>query len=399
MANYSYRAINTNGTAVEGTISVPNAASAREMLKARGYAPVKITEGVPATRKRAKKLALPEVIHFCRQLSIILNAGVSLVNGLNILRRQKLTKTMQTEVGRLFAETQAGRSLSEVMEEAEGLYPKLLVGMFAIGEISGNLEKVAASMADYYEREARVKQKLQSLMIYPAFLVLAACGLLIFFINFLLPELLKMLQESGAPLPAITRSVIFCAGFLQSYFLHLLLFLAFVAFLWITCVKKTKVKFFLERLAINIPVIGSILRMVIQARFCRTLSILLRSGVPLLQAMESVKQVIGNSIAGEAVQRAVDGLQRGEQVAGNLAAARFFDELFIYFFQTGEETGELENILGLMTENYEQQSEAAFSRLSALVEPAMTVIMGLIVGIIVLSVVLPMYSLLDTLKR
>ncbi len=399
MANYNYRAINTYGTATEGTISAPNAASAKEMLKARGYAPVRITEGVPAARKRAKKLALPEVIYFCRQLSIILNAGVSLVNGLNILRRQKLTKTMQAEVGRLFAETQAGRSLSEVMEEAEGRYPKLLVGMFAIGEISGNLEEVAASMADYYEREARVKQKLQSLMIYPVFLVLAACGLLIFFISFLLPELLKMLQESGAPLPAITRSVIFCAGFLQSYFLHLLLFLAFVVFLWITCAKKTKVKFFLERLALNLPAAGSLLRAVIHARFCRTLSVLLRSSVPLLQAMESVEQVIGNSIAEKAVQRAVDGLQRGEQVAGNLASASFFDELFIYFFQTGEETGELENILGLMAENYEQQSEAAFSRLSAIVEPAMTVIMGLIVGIIVLSVVLPMYSLLDTLKR
>lgn len=399
MADFIYRAVGVRGTVEEGVVSAPDLAGAREILKARGFTPVKITEGVPAGKRHFKRLTIREVVYFCRQFATILAAGISLVNGLNILRRQRLGRTLRAEVERLFAEVQTGRPLSEVMEEAEGCYPKLLVNMIATGEVSGSLDTVLSSMAAYYEREAYIRQKLQGLMIYPVILVVAAGGLVVFFVNFLLPELLKTLQESGVALPAVTRLVIFITSVLRNYFLHLAILLIIIVLLTKNLAKKPEVKLFVDRLLVRLPVIGNLLRAVIHARFCRTLGILLKSGVPLMQALESVERVIGHSTAAGGVRRAIDGLRRGEPVASNLATARFFDELFIQFINVGEETGELENILNLMTVNYEQQSETAFARLTAMVEPAMTLVMGVIVGGIVLSVVLPMFSMLDSLKR
>lgn len=399
MAEFNYRAVSLRGAMEEGVVSAPDLASAREILKARGFTPIKIVEGRPAAKRRVKKLTIQEVVYFCRQFATILNAGISLVNGLNILRRQKLSRTLRSEVERLFAEVQTGRPLSEVMEEAEGRYPKLLVNMIATGEVSGSLDTVLSSMAAYYEREAHIRQKLQSLMIYPAILIFAAFGLIIFFVNFLLPELLKMLQESGVALPAVTRLVIFITNTLRNYFPYFVTVLVLVALLIKKLAKKPGVKLFIDRLLVRLPVIGNLLRAVIHARFCRTLGILLKSGVPLMQALESVERVIDHSVAAAGVRRAIEGLRRGEPVAANLATARFFDDLFIQFISLGEETGELENILNLMTGNYEQQSETAFARLTAVVEPAMTLVMGVIVGGIVLSVVLPMFSMLDSLKR
>jgi len=399
MPDFNYRAVSARGTMEEGMISAPDIASAREILKTRGYTPVRIIEGAPAAKKRIKKMNIREVIYFCRQFATILTAGISLVNGLNILRRQKLSRTLQAEVERLFTEVQTGRPLSEVMEEAEGRYPKLLVNMIVTGEVSGSLDDVLSSMASYYEREVYIRQKLQSLMIYPAILIFAAFGLIIFFINFLLPELLKMLQESGVALPAVTRLVIFITSTLRNYLLYLAVLLVVIVLLIKNLAKKPGVKIFIDRLLVRLPVIGNLLRVVIHARFCRTLGILLKSGVPLMQALESVERVIDHSVAAAGVRRAIDGLKRGEPVAANLATARFFDDLFIQFINVGEETGELENILNLMTGNYEQQSEAAFARLTAVVEPAMTLVMGVIVGIIVLSVVLPMFNMLDALKK
>lgn len=399
MADFSYRAITVRGTVEAGVISAPDIISAREILKARGFTPVKIAEGGPAAKRRFKKLTTQEVVYFCRQFATILTAGVSLVNGLNILRRQKLSKTLRSEVDRLFNEVQTGRPLSEVMEEAAGRYPKLLVNMIATGEMSGSLDAVMSSMATYYEREAHIKQKVVGLMIYPSVLVFAAVGLIIFFMNFLLPEIISMLKESGVALPAVTRLMISSTGFLQKYFLFLFIFMIAVIIIIKRASKKPNVKFFIDRLLIRLPAVGNLLRVVTHARFCRTLGILLKSGVPLLQALESVDRVIENAVASQGVKRAIEGLGRGEPVASNLATAHFFDELFIQFMGMGEETGELEHILSLMTVNYDQQSETAISRLTAMVEPAMTLVMGVIVGTIVLSVMLPMFSMLDSLKR
>ncbi|MCL6559129.1 MAG: type II secretion system F family protein, partial [Firmicutes bacterium] len=297
MADFSYRAITTRGTVEEGVISAPDFLSAREILKARGFTPIKIAEGSSASKKRFKKLTLQEVVYFCRQFATILTAGVSLVNGLNILRRQKLSKNLRGEVERLFNEVQTGRPLSDVMEEAEGRYPKLLVNMIATGELSGSLETVMSSMAAYYEREAHLKQKLVGLMIYPTVLVFAAVGLIIFFMNFLLPEIINMLKESGVALPAVTRLLISSTGFLQNYFLYLFIFIIAVVIIIKRASKKPEVKLFIDRLLIRLPAAGNLLRVVIHARFCRTLGILLKSGVPLLQALESVDRVIGNAVA------------------------------------------------------------------------------------------------------
>ncbi|MHB8156933.1 MAG: type II secretion system F family protein [Desulfocucumaceae bacterium] len=402
MSDFTYRAIGLRGTMEEGALSAPDLIGAREILKSRGYTPVKITEGLPKKGilgHREYKLSLQELVYFCRQFATILNAGVSLVNGLNLLRRQNLSKNLKAEVDRLFAEVQTGRSLSEVMEEARGRYPTILINMIASGELSGNLDTVMLSMSTYYEKEAHVKQKLQNLMIYPSVLGFAALGLVAFFINFLLPELIGMLQESGVALPALTRFIIFSSSFLKQNFLTLFAVIVILVVVIKKIIAHPRAKAFLDRASLRAPVLGGLVKTLIHARFSMTLAILLKSGVPLMQSLNSVKRVIDNTVAGEGIQRAIDGLNRGETMAGNLATINFFDDLFLKFMEIGEETGELEGILDLMAKNYDEQSETAFARLTSMVEPAMTILMGVIVAGIVLSVMLPMFSMLDSVKH
>ncbi len=399
MAEFIFRAVGREGKIEEGVVEAPDLASAREAVKARGYLPVKIVPAARYAARRQQKLSLGEIIYFCRQFATILSAGISLMNGLDIMRRQRLTRRLKMEAERLYASLRTGRPLSELMAEARPLYPHLLVNMVAAGELSGNLEAVFSSMAAYYEREQNVRRKVMSLMIYPAILLAAACGLIFFFINFLLPELLKMLKESGAPLPLATRAVVFLATGLKEHIVEIIIVLLAAALAAGQVLKKPGAKRFFDRWLLRLPVFGPLLRAIVQARFCRALGLLLGSGVPLLQSLESLEKVIGHSEAVLGVRRAIEGLARGEPLASNLATVQFFDDLFIRFLSVGEETGELEEMLRLMANNYEQESEAGFARLTALVEPAVTVLMGVIVGGIVLSVVLPIFGLLDTLKR
>ncbi|MCF8009766.1 MAG: type II secretion system F family protein [Clostridiales bacterium] len=406
MPEFKYRALNSRGETVTGSLSGNDLLAVKEVIKSEGLYPVnisrdrgKIFSSNSSFLKLKREISGQALSQFCRQLSIIITSGVNILNGLKALSEQTPDKLMRSELNRTYREVQKGRTIHEAMDAPGSSIPRLLTSMVATGEASGTLDKVLRSMSDFYEREHRIKQRIQSASVYPAIMALMGVGLIIFFFNFLLPQLVTLITGSGGELPWLTRFVIGISNFTSNYFL-LLSCLVLSILLYLNFYLKTdRGRLNKEKVLMKIPVLGRTLRIVATMRFSRTAHILIKSGLPLLQGLEYIKLNVNNALAEQAVDYAIEGLQRGESLAGNLDKANYFDPLAIHMFSIGEETGELEQILEEMASYYEQEADAGFNKLLSLVEPLMLVIIGAIVSIVILSVMLPMMDMVTHVKQ
>lgn len=406
MPKFSYRAMNNRGQMVTGLINGDNELAVRQNLKNEGLLPVEIKKGkarpfaleLPSIKLK-KQISGEALSHFCRQLSVIMSSGVNLLKGLEIMAQQTPDKLMRSEVERIYREVQTGRTISEAMADRGSLIPELLTSMVATGEASGTLDEVLRNMATFYEKEHRIKQKIKSAAVYPIVMIVMAVGLIAFFFNFLLPQMVTLITASGGKLPMLTRTVIGISDFTTKYFVILLAAVLGTVVLLSRYFKTPEGRLNRDKCILRIPLLGKTLRHVATMRFARTAYILIKSGLPLLQGLEYIKQNVNNALAEKAVDYAIEGLQKGESLAANLAKANYFDSMAIQMFSIGEETGELEKVLEEMADFYDQESDAGFTKLLALVEPMMLVVIGSIVSVVIISVMLPMMDMVSYIKR
>ena len=406
MPEYSYRAVNPKGQWVTGSLSGDNIMAVRQNLKSDNLLPVEIKPGtgvLPAmawSSVRLKKEINGETLsHFCRQLSIIIRSGINLLSGLEIMARQSPDKRMRSELERIYREVQTGRTISEAMGDPVSQIPELLTGMVATGEASGTLDEVLRSMAVFYEKDHRIKQKIKSASVYPTVMAVMAIGLISFFFNFLLPQMVTLITSSGGQLPLLTRIVMGISEYTTRYFILIFGSLVGLVVFLKQYLKTPGGRLNREKLIQRIPILGKTMRDVATMRFAGTAHILIRSGLPLLQGLGYIKQNVNNALVEKAIDYASEGLQRGEALATNLARVDYFDPMAIQMLSIGEETGELENILSEMADFYDQESDAGFTKLLAFVEPAMLLIIGSIVSTVIISVMLPMMDMFSHIKR
>ncbi|MDS1029388.1 type II secretion system F family protein [Bacillota bacterium LX-D] len=406
MRSYSYRAISVQGKMTEGFVSAENTAQAYSSLKKDGYIPVELKE----TREKnfnslqnlfcqKKQLSYESLGNICRQLGLIMMTGINILKGLEILAAQSPDKATRLEINRIYQEVQKGRSIAEAMSDQGSLIPKLLAGMVATGEASGTLEQVLYSMAQFYDKEHRMRQKIISASVYPVVMLFLAAGLMLFFFNFLLPQITNMLISTGARLPFLTIIVVDISEVTTHYFFVLFPGLLLIFFVLFKYGQTPRGRIQRDTLLLKLPILGRILRNAETMRFALTAHVLFRSGIPLLEGLNYVQQNLSNSLAQKAVEYAIKGLQRGETLASNLGKAEFFDAMSLQMISIGEETGELERILQEMTEYYTQEVDAGFAKLMSLIEPAMLVVIGGVVSIVILSVMLPMMNMISSLKH
>ncbi|WP_066638188.1 type II secretion system F family protein [Desulfolucanica intricata] len=405
MPEFSYRAVDSRGQMIAGALSGENERAVLQSLKAEGLLPVEIKQGrggaalALSSFNFKREISGEALSHFCRQLSVILMSGVDLMQGLAIMVKQTLDKRMRSEVERIYREVQTGSTISEAMAERGSLIPELLASMVATGEASGTLDVVLRSMAAFYEKEHRIKQRIKSAAIYPAVMALMAVGLIVFFFNYLLPQMVTMIISSGGQLPLLTRIVMGISEYSSKYFFVIL---GVVVGLLLFCCQYFKTpggRLKKDQFLLRIPLLGKTLRNVATMRFARTAHILIKSGVPLLQGLDFIRQNVNNALAEKAVEYAIGGVEKGESLALNLARADYFDSMAIQMLSIGEETGELEKILEEMAEYYDRESDAGFTKLLAMVEPMMLVIIGTIVSTVIISVMLPMMDMFTHIKR
>ncbi|NTW04849.1 MAG: type II secretion system F family protein [Peptococcaceae bacterium] len=405
MQDYNYRALDNEGKIVLGSINEENILNVRLSLKNQGLLPVRI-ENVRDSMsfdlkafKYKKQIKSDVLSQFCRQLAIIIASGINILKGLEIMADKASNKRLRSEITQIHQEVQKGRTIAEAMSGRESYMPNLLTSMVATGETSGSLDEVLINMGEFYENDSRIKQKIKSAAIYPIVMIIMAIGLIIFFFNFLLPQMVTLIAASGSTLPLLTRIVIGIGNIVRDYFLLIFVVLLMIGAGFAISVKTSRGRLVLDRLIFKTPILGVTMRNVTTLRFARTAHILIKSGIPMLQSLDFIKQNLDNALAEQSIDFAIEGLQKGESLALNLDKAKYFDSMAIQMIHIGEETGELENILKEMGDFYNNEAEAGFSKLVAMVEPIMLLVIGSVVSIVIISVMLPMMGMLSNIRR
>lgn len=400
MAEFRFQAMDRSGQLHEGDFTADTEAVVLEALRERGMIPIKVvkTTGVPGWLVLRPKIKADSLALFCRQMAMVLRAGLSLMSGLDIMKMQIPDRLMKKEAERMYREVQTGKALSEAMSSEESAIPPLLARMVATGEASGNLNEIFLRMSDFYEREYNIQTRIRGAMVYPIILSVVSVALLFFVFQFLIPQIENLLSGTGAQMPLLTRSIIGTTHFIQGNMVLIIIALVGLVFLIRYSLSTPQGRYRKDRLISRTKVMGTVTANLVTTRFARTAAIVFRSGIPLLQGLELIRQNVGNAIAEQALDYAMEGVRKGESLAYHLERARFFDPMTIQMVRVGEETGSMDEVMEQMAEYYNKETETGITQLLALVEPVMLLVMGVIIGTIIISIMLPLFDLIGNMK-
>lgn len=400
MAIFKYRAIGKDGNLKSSEIEGASGSDVRIKIKEMGLRPIEITEVKEKSKrnifrlKKSKEYLKVDVLsHFCRQLSVIMDSGINTIKGLRVLKLQMSDKRTQAEIERLINGIERGLTISEAMGEEGSLFPPILAGMVRAGESTGKIDIVLRSMSDYYEKENLLQKKVKSASVYPIIVLVMALGLVVFFVNFLFPMIINIVESSGGELFFLTKAIIVISRVLGSYFYIVIPLLVF-AFIGIkNFFSKDKGKRILDRFLFKIPMIGKAKRNVISLRFSMAMYVFTISGFSIIQGLVLLKSIVGSPIAEDNIDSTIKGLQRGETISENLKRDQFFDDILIQMISIGEETGQMQKLTEKLVDYYDKEVELGINKLISLAEPVLMLVIGLIVGILIISVALPMMTM------
>jgi len=400
MADFRYQAKKPGEAKLhQGEIAAENASEAAKRLKEEGLIILKVTAVSQASGYhfsfQRKKVPLKEKIIFTRQLSVMTRAGLPIVKAMEALRRQTQNKYFQQVIDQLVLEVKGGQRLSRVMAKYPKVFPEVYVAVVRAGEESGQLSDVLLNLADQQEKDADLISKIKGAMIYPVIILitLVAVGALIIF--FVLPSLQTIFADSGQKLPILTRILLGTSYLARKYFfiiIPLLIGLFIALRFWVQTVRGRTIY---DRLKITLPVFGSLTKKVYMARFTRTMAILIKASLPILQSIKIVKKTVNNTGYNEAFTRIERGVESGKSLSSVISKESLFPPMVAQLTNLGEETGNLEGVLLEIASFYDKEVDTISKNLTTLLEPLLMIVMGIGVGFIVAAVLGPIYGLVQ----
>ena len=334
---------------------------------------------------------------FTRQFATMINAGLPLVQCLDILSKQTEKENFRTTIAQVMRDVEAGTTLAEALgkKEHSKVFDELFVNMVEAGEAGGILDNILQRLATYIEKAEALKRKIKGAMVYPAVVMSVAVVATVFMLIFIIPTFARMFTGFGADLPLPTKIVMGLSTFLRSYWWILLgtVVVGAVAFQRYYITEKGHMQ--VDKLLLRVPVMGDVIRKGAVARFTRTLSTLISSGVPILNGLEITARTSGNRVIQEAIMSARASIREGETIAAPLRQSTVFPQMVVQMISVGEETGALDDMLGRIADFYDDEVDTAVDSLTSLIEPVMIVFMGGIVGGMVIAMYLPMFKLIN----
>ena len=399
--NYQYVAYTNDWKIVKGTIDVASEKAAEQALIKQGYQPItlKPLSSMPAIEELFPSLFTvkpKEIIMFSRQLATLLEAGISLVPGLQMLQEQISNKLFKKTVTTILDNIRAGSPFSDALTKHAKTFGEVYCKLVGVGEQTGNLEVSLRQAANYIEKENIAKKKIKRALTYPIIVLAVALIVMAVLVVFVLPSMMTMFTSMDAELPLTTKLLIGMMGFIDAYKLHLLVGLGVVIFVGIIFFRQPPVRYQLDRLMLTVPLIGPVNLMNEMSRFSQTIALLIHAGLPLPDIIDMTRQTSGNRVMQNALVHVQRDLVQGEGLSGPMSKHKIFPRLLVQMVMVGEESGNLESTLNLVATSYESEADDRLSGLIALIEPAMTVGLALMVAFIALSVISPMYSILGT---
>lgn len=360
---------------------------------------------VPAKKKGAMSINLfgggvkhKQLTQFTHQFAVLMEAGLPVVRSLKILHNQLKPCALKDITGMVAEDVEGGSTLSEAMAKHPKAFDKLYVNMVRAGEVGGVLEEILRRLSQFMEKIESLRRKIIGASIYPCIVVFIAVAVVLFIMTFIVPRFKEVFAQVGVAMPGPTLFLLWLSDVVKNFWFVIVL-APVVLFVLVRAWGKTRSgRLMLDRIWLRMPIVGMIIRKSVTARFCRTLGTLLKSAVPILEALSIVRNATGNEVVAQAIGKVYDNVREGESIAQPLAASGVFDDLVINMIDVGEETGELDAMLLKIADIYDEEVDAAVSALVSILEPIMIVGLGATVGFIVVALFLPLVTLLKGLS-
>ncbi|MCR4717933.1 MAG: type II secretion system F family protein [Lachnospiraceae bacterium] len=390
MPNYSYRAQAPGGKVVTGTMLASDETDLHERLKNQDMMLLSAKDVARSqTYKRLKNTMLAE---YARQIGTLVRSGITLVRALEILSEDESLSPYERKIyNEVRHQVTQGIPLSDAMENMNGVFPPLIINMFRAAETSGGLDQTALRVANQYTKEAQLNAKVKSATTYPKILGFLIVGVVAIIFGFVMPQF-ESLFNSMESLPPATMAMMWISDFVKKNWLGIIIFCIFCYLLFYFLKKIPKVLFFVDMIQIKLPKFGHLFKVVYTARFCRTLSSLYSSGIPIITCLSIARNTIGNAYIEKQFDQVIADTQAGETLSKALSKVDGFTLKLMSSIKVGEESGSLDDMLNTTADDLEFESERAISQMVAYLEPAMIVVMAVIVGFIMISVIQPIYQ-------
>jgi type IV pilus assembly protein PilC len=404
MPEYTYEALDKAGKQVKGIIDASSEEVIVEKLRNMGYYPLNViinkrkagnvdVLALPGLRIIFHRIKTKHVMTFTRQLATLIDAGLPILRSLHILQEQVESSVFKEKIGQISKDIEGGGTLSDALSKHPKVFDSLYVNMVRAGEIGGVLEAVLNKIAEFLEKRQAIIGKVRSAMMYPLVVSTLAVGIVAFILLTIIPKFKDIFDQLGADLPWLTQLLIDASNILAHQTIWVIL--ACVAIWYILKrINQTKEgKYFFDRMKLKMPVLGELLRKTAIVRFAGTLATLITSGVPILQALDIVRETSGNEVITRAMDTVYNSVKDGETIHEPLSKCKVFPPLVVHMVAVGEETGAIDQMLNKVSEAYEREVDDTVNALTSILEPVMIVFLGAIVGVIVVALYLPLFNI------
>jgi general secretion pathway protein F len=395
---FTYRATTREGAIVEGVVDAPDERAATERLKNSGVIPLKV-QSTEQGKKKPFQISVrigrqrDQVLTFTTELSSLLGAGLPLDRSLNILGEISVDREMKVVISEILRSIREGGSFSDALQKHPSLFPTIYVNMVRAGEAGGVLDTVLDQLNEFLESAKELKESVVSAMIYPAILVLTGGISIIVLMTYILPRFSVIFDELGGSLPLATKMLLAGSSFLSSFWWLFLLAIAGLVIGLRAFIRTEEGRYARDRILLRLT--GEIIRKFETARFARTLGTLIKSGVPMLLALVNAKDVISNRVIAQSIDAVMKGAREGRGIAVPLTQTNAFPQLALSMIKVGEETGQLDVMLLKVAQTYEKSLRTEIRRFMGVLEPAMILIMGAVIGFIVISMLMAIFSITE----
>jgi len=405
MPLFEYVVKDMNGSDMTGVQEAENVQALISAFRQKNYTVVKVSEakkGAFSSRLRVRKkrgrIKLDDIVVFTRQFATMIEAGVPLVQSLDILAEQMDNPTFQRAIRDMYTHVKGGKSFSDSLEGHKKIFSTLFISMIRAGEISGQLNEILDRLATYLEKSASLQKKVKAALVYPIVVTIIAIGITLFMLTFVIPQFADIFTTLDAKLPGPTALLIIVSNVVKRNILFFIVGFSIFSFIFNRFVATKNGRLWFDKRLLSLPVFGSLFMKVAMSKFTRTLSTLLKSGVPIITSFEIVSKTVGNRLIELILYDVMEALKEGKGIAVTLTQKQVFPPMVVRMIGIGEETGEIERMLSKIADFYDEQVDVAITGLTSMIEPLIIVFLGGIIGTIVVCMFLPIFTITQAIK-
>lgn len=403
MKKYKYEAVNINKKKFTGTFLAENERDlASQLAKQNLYlisAKVTSDEVRPSFFSVGGRVKMVDLTAFCRQFSIMLNSGMSIVQTLDVLKDQDYDRFFKSILESVYEDVKTGVMLSDALAKHKKVFPNFFKSMIKVGEASGKLDVVMVSLADYYDNDAALKKKTKGALAYPIMLLMMTIGIVILMMLFVVPTFKDTLNDMNVEMPPLTQAIADLSDFIKLEWKKILVVIGSLVALIFLYSRTEKGKYTFDTLAINFPLLKTINVAKITARFARGFSLLLSSGMDIIEAMEEISVVIGNRNVEKRFKQAIEDVRQGMTLTMAFESYKLFPDILIQMVSVGERTASLEEVLSRSCAFFDEQADSAIKAFTSAISPIMLLIMGGVVGVLFIAIYSPMLQIMTTIGK